>query len=113
MFTRQAIIKAVNEFVSSAHENNLSIERILLFGSYAKGTPHKYSDIDLAVFSPQFTENPFENIKAIQSTKRLPQMQLHLYPSKEFDEGFFVQEIKKHAIDLTSQINKLFSEKAL
>ena len=110
MLTRQAIIKAVNEFVKNANENNLFIERILLFGSYAKSTAHEYSDIDLAVFSPQFTDNPFENIKLIQPTKRLPQMQLHLYPSKEYDEDFFVQEIKKHAIDLTYLCEQLHSE---
>ena len=101
MLTRQDILKAVEEFVISAYENRITIEKILLFGSYAKGHPHKYSDIDLAVFSPQFTDIHFENNKAIQFTKRLPQMQLHLYPLKEFDENDFVQEIKKHAVDLT------------
>ena len=101
MLTRQDIIKAVKEFVTSANRKNITIEKILLFGSYAKGTPHPYSDIDLAVFSSCFVENPFENIKMIQGTQRLPQMELHLYPSKEYDEDFFVQEIKKHAVDLS------------
>ncbi len=104
MLTRQAIIKAVQDFVISANENKVIIEKILLFGSYAMGNPHKFSDIDLAIFSPQFTDNHFENNKAIQFTKRLPQMQLHLYPLKEFDENDFVQEIKKYAMDLTSKI---------
>lgn len=101
MLTRQDIIKAVEEFVASANEGNLDIDRILLFGSYVKGYPHTYSDIDLAVFSPQFSDNPFENNKRIMTTKRLPQMQLHLYPVTEYDENDFVQEIKKHAVDLT------------
>ena len=106
MLTRQDIIKAVKEFVVSAHDNDVTIEKILLFGSYAKGNPHKYSDIDLAVFSPQFTHIHFENDKVIQFTKRLPQMQLHLYPVKEYEENDFVQEIKKHAVDLTPIINQ-------
>lgn len=72
MLTRQDIIKAVEVFVISASESNLTIDRMLLFGSYAKGNPHTYSDIDLAVFSPQFSDNPFENNKAIRFTKRLP-----------------------------------------
>jgi len=33
-------------------KNNIEIERGDLFGSYAIGTPHKDSDIDLAFFSP-------------------------------------------------------------
>ena len=108
ILTRQDIIKAVNEFVESADKNNITIEKILLFGSYAKGTPHKYSDIDLAVFSPQFKDNHFDNYKLIQFTKRLPQMQLHLYPIKEFEEDLFVDEIKKYAIDMTPK-NKINS----
>ncbi len=103
MLTRKNTIKAVEEFVISANESNITIDRILLFGSYAKGNPHKYSDIDLAVFSSQFSDNPFENNKLIQFAKRLPQMQMHLYPLKEFDEDLFVEEIKKHAIDLTPE----------
>lgn len=100
MLTRQDILKSVNEFVESANNNNIFIEKILLFGSYAKGNPHEYSDIDLAFFSKQFTDNHFENNEAIQYTKRLPQMQLHLYPLKEYDENLFVEEIKKHAIEI-------------
>ncbi len=107
MLTRQDILKAIGEFVKSANQNNLTIEKILLFGSYAKGNPHEYSDIDLAVFSKQFTENPFENIKLIQCTTRLPQMQLHLYPLKEFDEDPFVNEIKKHALEIPVKTEKL------
>lgn len=102
MLTRQDILRAVEEFVISASENNVAIEKILLFGSYAKGHPHQYSDIDLAVFSPRFTDNHFENNKVIQFTKRLPQMQLHLYPIREYEENDFVQEIKKHAVELTT-----------
>lgn len=100
MFTRQNILKSVEDFVSSAKKNNIIIEKVLLFGSYAKGTPHDHSDIDLAVFSKQFTDNPFKNNELIQFTKRLPQMQLHLYPLKEYDDDLFVNEIRKHAIEI-------------
>jgi predicted nucleotidyltransferase len=109
MLTRQDILKSVNEFVESANKYNIGIEKILLFGSYAKGNPHKYSDIDFAVFSKQFTDNHFENNKAIQYTNRLPQMLLHLYPLKEYDENLFVQEIKKYAIEIP--VKKSFVER--
>lgn len=101
MLTRKDILKAVTIFIDSANKSGLNIERILLFGSYAKGNPHQYSDIDLALFSNQFSYNHFENNARIQSTIRLPQMQLHMYPVVEYEEDDFVQEIKKHAIDLT------------
>lgn len=51
MLTRQDIIKAVKEFVASAHDNDVTIERILLFGSYAKGNPHKYRNMRKMILS--------------------------------------------------------------
>ena len=100
MFTRQVIIQLVEKLYASAQANHLPLEKILLFGSYAKGNPHKYSDIDLAIFSSAFVENPFQNIDMIQCLDRVPQMQLHLYPLHEYNEHPFVEEIKKHAIVL-------------
>ena len=100
MLARQTIIEAVNRMVSSAARHGLPMEKILLYGSYAKGTPHEYSDVDLAVFSSAFVENPHINIEKIQCAERLPQMSLQLYPLADFEDDPFVQEIKKHAVVL-------------
>ena len=48
-----------------------------------------------------FYSNHFENNSRIQSTIRLPQMQLHMYALVDYEEDDFVQEIKKHAIDFS------------
>jgi predicted nucleotidyltransferase len=32
-----------------------------IYGSYAKGTSHKWSDIDLAIISPDFAEDTLED----------------------------------------------------
>jgi predicted nucleotidyltransferase len=34
--------------------NSITVDKIVLYGSYAKGTPQPHSDIDLAVISPDF-----------------------------------------------------------
>ena len=44
-------------------QDRISITEVILFGSYASGTPHKYSDIDIAVVSPDF-ENKDVSFKA-------------------------------------------------
>lgn len=48
----------------------IRVTEVILFGSYAAGTPSKYSDIDLAVISPDFEKydldlkaDLFSNIK--------------------------------------------------
>lgn len=35
-------------------QTRLPIERAIIFGSYAKGTPHRWSDIDLCIISKRF-----------------------------------------------------------
>ncbi len=44
-------------------QKQISITEVILFGSYASGTPHKHSDIDIAVVSPDF-ENKDITFKA-------------------------------------------------
>ncbi|MBM4387338.1 MAG: nucleotidyltransferase domain-containing protein [Deltaproteobacteria bacterium] len=43
--------RIIAEFVN-ALEKKISVTRVVLFGSYARGMAKSYSDIDLAVFSP-------------------------------------------------------------
>mgnify|MGYP001607047029 CR=1 FL=1 len=46
--------------------NRIPVQKIILFGSYANGTPKKYSDIDIAVISPKFKGmNEIERIKLL------------------------------------------------
>ena len=35
-------------------EKKIRVQKMILFGSYARGTPRDYSDIDVAVISPDF-----------------------------------------------------------
>jgi proline iminopeptidase len=39
-----------------------NIERVLIFGSRAKGTDKPYSDIDLAVFAPSMDDREFSRL---------------------------------------------------
>lgn len=46
------IKKIVNEYKDELKRHNIRITKTILYGSYAKGTPKPYSDIDLVVISP-------------------------------------------------------------
>jgi predicted nucleotidyltransferase len=41
------------------------LERVYLYGSYAGGTPNDWSDIDVAVISPDFTNRTAANIQLV------------------------------------------------
>lgn len=53
------IEKIVHKYLSRLNQEK-NITRAYLYGSYAKGNPGKWSDIDLAIVSPDFSEDLFE-----------------------------------------------------
>lgn len=50
------IINIIENFIKLLKEENIIIEKVILFGSYAKGNYRDDSDIDLAIISPNFKE---------------------------------------------------------
>ena len=46
------IKKVVKEYEDELKRHNIRITKVVLYGSYAKGHPRSYSDIDLVVVSP-------------------------------------------------------------
>lgn len=46
----------IDAFVKRLRRDNLPINQIILFGSFAKGTNHRWSDIDVCVVSPRFRD---------------------------------------------------------
>jgi len=57
MVERKDINQILRDYISLLVEK-FDIYSIVLFGSYAKGKPGKYSDIDLAIFSDSFGKDP-------------------------------------------------------
>jgi|GEM_PF-445060 predicted nucleotidyltransferase len=107
MLTRRDIETGLKAFVQSAELAGIPISRVWLFGSYARNKPHAHSDVDVAVFSPAFVENPFENTALIQPTIRIPQMQLHLHPMADLTNDPFVDHIRSEAIEFDLDTGKL------
>lgn len=71
MAIRQNQLKKVIEDFQQAISKKITPSKIILFGSYAKGQPHRHSDIDLAVISPQFSGmNDIERIMLLSDLSR-------------------------------------------
>ena len=64
MDKREDIIKIAREYADFVKKSDLplQIDRAYLFGSYAKGTPHKDSDIDVAFIVSNWTGGYFDTI---------------------------------------------------
>ena len=50
------VISEISEFKNILKADKLPITGVYVFGSYAKGTATRYSDIDVAVISPKFKD---------------------------------------------------------
>jgi predicted nucleotidyltransferase len=93
---------------------NFSTDAIVLFGSYAKGTATEYSDIDVAVVSPDFNyDSPMcDNSFLVTKTTKLydPDLQILAFNSdKYFNETYidpnFIKEIKRTGKIIWSKAN--------
>jgi predicted nucleotidyltransferase len=79
----------------------MKVEKVYLFGSYAKGTPHKDSDIDVAFVVKRFKGDFFQVIPPIWKLKR--QIDVRIEPhviARDTDYAGFLDEIRRTGIEI-------------
>lgn len=63
---KKAVLEIIKDFKNTLETTGVRVERIILFGSYANGVPHEWSDIDLVIISPDFVNKGlWERIKMV------------------------------------------------
>ncbi|MDH4027527.1 MAG: nucleotidyltransferase domain-containing protein [Nitrospirota bacterium] len=71
-------------------KKKLRISSAYLFGSYAAGTATEWSDVDLAVFSPDADKMNIEDRARLSADLRLnchTEVELHIFPNKALKEA--------------------------
>jgi|WetSurSiteA1Bulk_404760.scaffolds.fasta_scaffold08276_3 uncharacterized protein len=63
-YTKSEIKEIIKKLIDSLSANNIVVDKIILYGSYAKGTPREHSDIDIAVISPSFKRRRIIDIQS-------------------------------------------------
>jgi predicted nucleotidyltransferase len=89
--------KELKEFIKALTES-FNIFAVVLYGSYAVGRTGEYSDIDIAVFSEDFGENLFEDMKKLFKLRRKIDPDIEPLPFRkrdyfEYGEADFLKEI--------------------
>lgn len=98
MYDRKAVITIIHNFIAELANADYAPDQVFLFGSYAKGNPHKFSDIDVAMWDKKFSGClPFdiENIKSILS--KYSSIELHTFSLADTDSPI-IREIKANGI---------------
>ena len=84
--TATELENAISDFIQSLLKG-LRVDAVVLYGSYARGTPHEWSDIDLAVISPDFEGVPIwkrQEMIAHLTVHRYHDIAPIGYPSSEY-----------------------------
>jgi len=69
---KETVYEIIRQFKEILETTGIKAEKIILYGSYADGTPHEGSDIDLVVISPDFEgRGLWERIKMISKAIRI------------------------------------------
>ncbi len=92
------IDQVIRKYLKILRENNIPIWQIYLFGSYAKGSHSKDSDIDLAVFWDKDNIDGFiEDVQLLKFTKDIDLwIEPHSFARTDFDKtNPYIKEILK------------------
>lgn len=92
----QEILEVIQKYIKKIFEN-YKVEAIILFGSYAKGTEHEDSDIDIAIVTNDFKSDIFdEEVKLMKLRKGIDyRIEPHIIRIEDYKEIStpFVQEV--------------------
>lgn len=98
------ITKIVKNYIQDLEQDGLKIERAIVFGSYAKGKQHKWSDIDVCIISKDLGRKkyPMEYLWTMKNTEAIKFMvsPVGFTPKNFVDESSLVSEIKHTGIRL-------------
>ena len=98
-----AIIKTVKDFAHQVSDCGVSLQKVVLFGSYARNEQTKYSDIDVALVADDFTGVPSQDVKLfLKALRKHYLIQVQTYHSKNFSpkKNPFVGEILKTGVEI-------------
>ena len=103
MLTQNAVIDTVKNYAREIQNSGVNLRNVILYGSFAKGTQHEWSDIDVALVADEFEGLPTDHkyFSYIGIKKPYVRIESNTYPTKYFKKGDpFIDEIKKTGIEI-------------
>jgi predicted nucleotidyltransferase len=100
---KEAAINKVKQFLDACAQIPIKIDKAILFGSAVNNKSGSNADIDLALFSPVFSDNILKNLDIIGLVNiQFPEIDVHTYPTTDFNKhGLLIDEIKKTGVEIS------------
>jgi len=83
-FSVDEVVERIKETASHFSED-LGLEKVVLFGSYAKNRHTVSSDIDILVVFDESISDEDEVYKTLMKNVKLPRVELHILSKKEYE----------------------------
>lgn len=91
--------KIATDYVNQVQKSGIPVINAYLFGSYAKNTANKFSDIDICIVSPKFVGDYFNNSLELKRVANKIDYRIEPIP-------FGVNDINDKYSSLASEISK-------
>jgi predicted nucleotidyltransferase len=100
---KASVIQDIKKYIDVLRENGISVDKALLFGSWAKGTARDESDVDVALVSTFFTGDRFMDRRKIVPLRRKINNNIEPIPFSPEDfaaGGALVEEIRRYGEEI-------------
>jgi predicted nucleotidyltransferase len=100
--TKIEVMDLIKKVLKALNNNKIRIDEAYLFGSYANETNSKYSDIDIALVSDDFTGVRYFDTKKIGRIVRNIdcRIEFHTFSNSSKQESMFLEEIIRNGIKI-------------
>lgn len=98
-----SIVNTLKKYVRELEKNNIHVRSAYLFGSYAKGEQHEWSDLDIALISDDFKGVRFFDRQKIARVTIDVDYRISPFPYKTENftqDDLFVKEILETGIKI-------------
>ena len=94
--------EAAIKYAIFLRETNPGIKKIYVFGSYAKGTSHDNSDIDMAIIFDHLSDSFDMQVELMKMRRKFDtRIEPHPFSETDFNESNpLVNEIKKNGLEI-------------
>lgn len=101
--SQDAIRRIIKSYMGIVAKNKIRIDKVYLYGSYARGTAGENSDIDIAIVSKDFSGDRFSDRRIVVPLRRKIDRRLDPIPyrTENFKENDpLVVEILRNGIEI-------------
>jgi uncharacterized protein len=104
MLTKKTAIARVRNFAREVKDSGVHLHKVILFGSYASGKAHRWSDVDVALVAKEFTGDGFADASyfaRINNKKPYMAIEPKTFSTAYFKKGDpFIKEIIRTGIEV-------------